>query len=254
MNDLRNNETEESGDSPANFQDCMKLFFKEICNLRQKNDSGQHSFNLPTHDPDNSKFSTDEWIEHINDLKEQVEVSDCIMILKAGEALQGSGKTFFDGWKPFTRNWANFVYDLRIRFPNQETWHTKLLKAATMESSDFNSLCEYAMEKIRCIYQFEPQLVWEKVLCPVIGGVTNDSTRQRIRMNIPKDQRELMSLLRQCDNEVQDDQRRIAKRPRMDTTRPHGNNERAQRERHCFNCGKNGHLRQNCRRLPNLTT
>ncbi|KAK9752147.1 hypothetical protein QE152_g4468 [Popillia japonica] len=138
-----------------------------------------------------------EWLEDVNDIRIGQRVNEQIMILKAGQALQGKARKFYDGWRPSVRNWDNFEEDLLTAFPDYETYHTKLLRAANMKSSDFSTISEYGLAKVRSLYRYYPDLPWDRVLSPVIGGITSDAVRGGIRLHQPKDQKELMLLLRQ---------------------------------------------------------
>ncbi|KAK9753313.1 hypothetical protein QE152_g3501 [Popillia japonica] len=171
-----------------------------------------------------------EWLEDVNDIRIGQRVNEQIMILKAGEASQGKARKFYDGWRPSVRNWDNFEEDFLTAFLNYETYHTKLLRAANMKSSDFSCISEYGLANY-------PDLPWNRVSSPVIGGITSNAVRGGIRLHQPKDQKELMLLLGQYEAK-NDSGEPPAKR--------HKTENKSQFLGKCFSCGKTGHKRYQC--------
>jgi hypothetical protein len=158
------------------------------------------------------------------------------MILKAVAALQGKARKFYNGWRPLVRTWATFEDDLITAFPDHETWHTKLVRAANMKSSDFDSISEYAIEKIRSLYRFYSDLPWDRILSPVVGRIESIALRTAINLHQPKNQKELMLLLRQ--NELEEPP---TKRPRVDQIHYFSGK--------CFACNKTGHKKYQCKNV-----
>lgn len=180
---------------PSNMQQMMEHFFQQLVNMSQTtarasegsgNGVEKIDFKLTRYDPDNSNYSMAEWLKDVNVIKIEQKISEQVMILKAGEALQGKARRFYDGWRPLVRNWSSFEEDLLTAFPDHETFHTKLLRAANMRSSEFNSISEYGLEKVRSLYRYYPDLPWDRVLSPVIGGITSNAVRDGIRLHQPK--------------------------------------------------------------------
>ncbi|KAJ3615699.1 hypothetical protein MTP99_006730 [Tenebrio molitor] len=94
-----------------------------------------------TQDSHDTSYSIEEWLKDVNNIRTKIKIDDDIMILKAGAALQGKARKFYNGWRPLVRTWA-CEDDLVTAFPDHETWHTKLVRAANMKSSDFDSISE----------------------------------------------------------------------------------------------------------------
>jgi hypothetical protein len=142
------------------MQDFMKLFFTQFAQATKSVNSSDSrtvgkdeiSFQLTAYDPDDTSYSIEEWLKDVNNIRTKIKIDDDIMILKAGAALQGKVRKFYNGWRPLVRIWATFEDDLVTAFLDHETWHTKLVRAANMKSSDFDSISEYAIEKfVVCI-------------------------------------------------------------------------------------------------------
>jgi hypothetical protein len=241
-------ETEEtalnnSSNEPT-MQDFMKLFFSQFSQATKSlnpSDSrtvgkDEISFQLTAYDPDDTSYSIEEWLKDVNNIRTKIKIDDDIMILKAGAALQGKARKFYNGWRPLVRTWATFEDDLITAFPDHETWHTKLVRAANMKSSDFDSISEYAIEKIRSLYRFYSDLPWDRILSPVVGGIESSAVRAAINLHQPKNQKELMLLLRQ--NELEEPS---SKRPRVDQIHHFSGK--------CFACNKTGHKKYQCKNV-----
>ncbi|KAK9679884.1 hypothetical protein QE152_g39641 [Popillia japonica] len=106
--------------------------------------------------------------------------------------------------------------------------YTKLLRTANMKSSDFSSVSEYGLAKVRSLSR--PDLPWDSVLSAVIGGITSNAVRGNIRLHQPKDQKELMLLLKQYKAK-NDSREPPAKR--------HKTENKSQFLGKCFSCGEN---------------
>lgn len=174
----------------------------------------------------------------MNDIRIKQKISDQIMILKAGGALQGKARRFFNRWRPLVRNWTTFENDLLTAFPVHETWHSKLLRAANMKSSDFDSISEYGIEKVRSLYRHYSDLPWNRILSPVINGISSRAIREGIRLHHPENQKELMILLRRSETETE------VYEPRTERIK---SEDQSKFLRKYFTCGRNGHKKDQCR-------
>lgn len=203
----------------------------------------KHSFKFTKFDPDKSAYSMEEWLKDVNDVRLKTKIDDYLLILKVGEALIGKAKRFFEGWRPLVRNWVTFENDLLTAFPDQDTWHTKLMRAANMTSADYHSISEYVTEKIQSLERYYAELPWDRVLSPVIGGINSPAVREMIRLHQPTNQKDLMVLLRQYETES--DGISPPKRPKLKPVRRFGGK--------CFICGKTGHKNFQCREAQSGT-
>ncbi|KAH0812990.1 hypothetical protein GEV33_009802 [Tenebrio molitor] len=173
------------------MQDFMKLFFSQFAQTTKSvnpSDSrtvgkDEISFQLTAYDPDDTSYSIEEWLKDVNNIRTKIKIDDDIMIFKAGAALQGKARKFYNGWRPLIRTWATFEDDLITAFPDHETWHTKLVRAANMKSSDFDSISEYAIEKIRSLYRFYSDLPWDRILSPVVGRIESSAPQALLQVH-----------------------------------------------------------------------
>lgn len=202
------------------------------------------SFNLSVYDPDKSNFSVEEWLTDCRNFYDKYKIDEEIMILKIGDALQGRAKRFFNNWRPSIKNIRTLEDDLISAFPEKDTFHIKLVRAANMKSTDFPSISEYALEKIRALKRYYSELPWNRILSPVIGGIVSSSVREAIKLHQPNNQKELMLLLREYESHAE-----ITK-----TNLSESNKRRKIENKHseyfagkCYNCGKTGHKSGQCR-------
>jgi hypothetical protein len=220
---------------------------------------GYTAFKLTSYDPDNSAYAVSEWLEDATKLKEELNVSDNLMIAKASEALKNRGNRYCCDWRPIRRTWENFCADLITAFPDKETPGARAFKAATLRSHDCDSLCDYGNQKLRSIYRFYDQLPWDKVLSMIEYGLDHAEARASLHIQVPKSERELMTILSEFDA------RRAgsSKVPRYaeSTGLSKWRSDRKQRENRdieyakpskmfkgsCFKCGRQGHQQHECK-------
>lgn len=214
------------------------------------------AFKLTNYDPDKSVYSIKEWLDDAAKLKEELKVSDILMIAKAGEALKNRGYQYFCNWRPLSRTWDNFCNDLTIAFPDRETPGARAYRAAILRSHDCESLCDYGVQKLRCIQRFHDQLPWNTILSMVEHGLDHSEARSAVQIQKPASERELIKLLSDFDA------RRISstKKPKHQEmgawksesrlkgqVRDAGVERRKTLKGACFKCGRQGHHQDVCR-------
>lgn len=215
------------------------------------------TFKLTSYDPDNSAYGIHEWLEDATKLKDELGVSDNLMIAKAGEALKNRGYRYCCEWRPIRRTWETFCADLITAFPDKETAGAQAFKAATLRSRDCDSLCDYGNQKIRRIYRFYDKLPWDKVMSMIEFGLDHAEARAALHIQLPQSDRELMTILSDFDA------RRAAKRPlEVDQRKKQAIGERRDNSQErpkkfkgsCYNCGRQGHHRDACRQKQETPT
>lgn len=219
------------------------------------------SFKLTDYDPDNSAYSIEEWLHDATKLKEELSASDNLMISKASEALQNRGYRHCCDWRPRCRTWESFCADIIVAFPDKETPGTRAYKAATLRSSDCDSLCEYGNQKLRSINRFHDKLPWNTILSMVEYGLDHEETRAALHIQKPKSERELLQLLSESDARTAEPAkmskhtnlpvmttRNFKRRFHSDRGEGHVRKTKIIRGA-CFKCGRQGHRQSDCRNV-----
>lgn len=217
------------------------------------------SFKLTSFDPDKSAYSIEEWLDDATKLKEELKISDYLMIVKASEALKNRGYRYCCDWRPLNRTWKNLCDDLITAFPDKETPGARAYKASTLRSRDCESLCDYGTQKLRSISRFHNSLPWEKVLSMVEFGLDHTEARSALRIQNPDCDRELLKLLSEFDARRAGPSR-LFKPVEMPRSRVEHNDKRQREPKDsvmpdrpnkvfkgvCFKCGRPGHQQAAC--------
>ncbi|XP_044764435.1 uncharacterized protein LOC123320999 [Coccinella septempunctata] len=197
---------------------------------------------LAQFDPDDTTFSTKEWIEEVDRIKLETGMSDTVVVLKAGQALKRHAAKFYQNWKPILRNWSTFSRDLEIAFPQKGTPATRLKESMLISSANFSSLVEYAHVKLNSIRKFYNKFPWEIVLSLVTHDITNTEVKNRVVLQEPEDEMELLKLLSSFDSDaplVSDNSRKRSNQMKVETESRFNGQYRK--------CGYSGHKADDCR-------
>lgn len=216
-------------------------------------------FKLTSYDPDASAYSIEEWLTDATKLKEELNVSDILMITKAGEALKNRGHRYFCDWRPLCRSWQNFCADLTVAFPDRETPGSRAYRAATLRSRECDSLCEYGNQKLRNITRFHDKLPWNTILSMVEFGLDREDVCSALQLQKPNSERELMKILSEFDARLSRSSR-ISKHSEVVGGSRWKSERRSRKQQDmahvepkpkfqglCFKCGRYGHRQVACR-------
>jgi len=218
------------------------------------------SFKLTSYDPDNSAYSIEEWLADANKLKNEMNISDNLMIAKASEALKNRGYRYCCNWRPLCRNWQNFCDDLTVAFPDKDTPGVRAYKAVNLRSVECDSLCDYGNKKLRSISRFHDSLPWDKILSMVEYGLGHSEARAALQIQKPKSERDLLKLLSEFDARLSESPTRIIRTSDSNLRINKWKSERRSRDNQemgyekpkkifkgsCFKCGRQGHQQHAC--------
>lgn len=214
------------------------------------------SFKISSFDPDKSAYPIKEWLDDCTKLKEELNASDILMIAKAGDALRHRGYRYYCDWRPLTRSWANFCEDLITAFPDNETPGARAYTAATLRSTDCDSLCDYGNQKFRAISRFHDKLPWDTILSMIEHGLAHNEVRSALRIQKPLSERDVLKLFGEYDarrtKKTDSSGPSSARRTERHTPREHSRDAKQRRFSNdfigkCFKCGRPGHPQSKCR-------
>ncbi|KAF7278386.1 hypothetical protein GWI33_008514 [Rhynchophorus ferrugineus] len=86
-----------------------------------------------------------ELMENVTKIKQELSISESIIVLKARHSLRGRDPPFNQHWKPTVRIWMSFQQDFEIVFSEHGTPATP---------SSFHSFVDYENSKLRTIKRF----------------------------------------------------------------------------------------------------
>lgn len=154
---------------------------------------------LSSFDPDDTPYNMVEWMDDVTRIQQELKISDTVIVLKAGAALRGRAARFYKHWKPIVRNWASFRRDFEVAFPEQGTPATRVRACLAIVSSSFNSLVEYGNAKLSSIRRFYPDFPWNIVLSLIEYDIQNVEAKNRIYLQAPVSEEDLLKVLAVCD-------------------------------------------------------
>lgn len=202
-------------------------------------------FSLTSFDPDDTPFTIVEWMDDVSRIQQELGISDTLLVLKAGHALRGRAARFYQHWKPIVRDWDSFRRDFEIAFPELGTPATRIRDSLEITSSKYESLVEYGNAKLTSIRRFYTDFPWNIVLSLVEFDIQNTEVRNRICLQAPTCDAELLKLLAACDANKMNVGARVRDLSRK---RPYSSrDERPVFQGHCRRCHRYGHKEANCK-------
>lgn len=196
---------------------------------------------LTNFDPDDTPFTMTEWMDDVTRIQNELGISDTVIVLKAGHALRGRAARFYQHWKPIVRDWVSFRRDFEIAFPEQGTPATRIRACLAITSTNFDSLVEYGNAKLTSIKRFYPNFPWGIVLSLVEYDIQNVEVKNRISLQSPTCDAELLKLLAACDANKINEGGRLRKRA------SDFRDEHPGFQGKCRNCQRYGHKQINCK-------
>lgn len=82
-----------------------------------------------------AKDDTQVWLEQVEEIKKEFELSDLQIVVRIGNYLLDDAKLWYDNWSPLKREWHSFKNDFSEAFPKK-----KILGKLLIEAALFNSL------------------------------------------------------------------------------------------------------------------
>ncbi|KAG5865190.1 hypothetical protein JTB14_031897 [Gonioctena quinquepunctata] len=150
-------------------------------------------------DPDDTPYTMIEWMDEVTRIQLELNIFDMLIVLKAGNAVRGRATQFYEYWKPIKRDWASFRRDIEVAFPKQGTPATRVRACLRIVSYNFDYLVEYGNSKLASIKQFYHDFPWNIILSLVENDILDVKVKNRIRLQAPACEAELLKLLAVCD-------------------------------------------------------
>lgn len=204
---------------------------------------------LPIFDPTTSDLGAETWCNNIEALAKEFSWSSIATAARAGKALKGSAKLWFETWDPTEgRSWQNLRTELTALYPEKKNLAEKLQKAVLYTSDSADSYCEYAREKIRLLRNTKVAFSELQLVELVCGSISDVNVKMASFNSSVKTTSELISLF---TSYVKTKKRPLEQSGR-DSKDPSGpkrakNDSRTNDTTRCFNCNKIGHTRLHCR-------
>ncbi|XP_049818889.1 uncharacterized protein LOC126265706 [Aethina tumida] len=206
-------------------------------------------FRLASFDPDDTPFTMVEWMDDVTRIQQELEISDTLIVLKAGHALRGRAARFYQHWKPIIRDWASFRRDFEIAFPELGTPATRIRNCLAIKSSSFDSLVEYGNAKLTAIRRFYSDFPWNVVLSLVEYDIQNTEVKNRISLLAPTCDSELLKLLATCDaNKLNAGVRERE----LSRKRPYSFRDQRSFQGNCRRCQRYGHKAVDCKNAEKI--
>lgn len=202
-------------------------------------------FRLASFDPDDTPFTMVEWMDDVSRIQQELGITDTLIVLKAGHALRGRAARFYQHWKPIVRDWTSFRRDFEIAFPELGTPATRIRACLEITSSKFESLVEYGNAKLTSIRRFYADFPWNIVLSLIEYDIQNTEVKNRICLQAPTCDSELLKLLAACDANKMN----VSERMRdVSRKRPHSfRDDRFSFQGTCRRCHRYGHKEVHCK-------
>lgn len=213
---------------------------------------------LSTFDPDDTPFTMTEWMDEVTRIQQEFGLSDTLIVLKAGDALRGRAARFYKHWKPIARDWVSFRRDFEVAFPEQGTAATRVRACLAIKSSDFSSLVEYGNAKLAAIKRFYANFPWHIILSLLEYDVQNSEVKNRICLQAPSCETDLLKLLAVCDartvtetraasNNYLESRERSRKRHHNHPYHSRGSRSSSVSSGKCRKCHQYGHIQADCK-------
>jgi len=177
------------------------------------------------------------WIRRVEKVAEIHAATDGAVLLAASSKLTGSARRWYDIQEgSVIESWLNLRRELTRMFERKIPFYKAM---ARIEARGWypqkETFDEYAIDKLSLMHQLE--LPAQDVINLLIGGISQPMLRATALSLRSTSVEHFLETMRHITSGIADDQRR----------RPTPTNSPKQPSLECRNCGKKGHIHQNCR-------
>lgn len=196
-----------------------------------------------------AKDDTQVWLEQVEEIKKEFELSDLQIVVRIGNYLLDDAKLWYDNWSPLKREWHSFKNDFSEAFPKKKILGKLLIEAALFNSSSCNTYVSYVHKKLSLLKSVRANWCTNDLIELIVHGLTEDKIKDSLIMKDFESISDLIAYLSTVtkpvvSKNVYDTHPTPVKRPRIES-------RSMSDTRVCFGCGQPGHMWRNCRRSNN---
>lgn len=179
-------------------------------------------------------------------LPEQVEFgwSDVEILVRVGRFLIQNARKWYDDWSPEVRDWASFKREFSNAFPLRRNLGRLLSEAADYNSSACNTYDIYVHKKTALLHNLRVTWKEDDLVELIVHGISESHVRDAAVSRDCKTVPELLAYLTAFQKKTRDNPTDADSVP---SKRPHLARGEHRNRVTCYNCGKAGHLRKDCR-------
>ncbi len=225
----------------------MEEVLSELLTTIRSSRIAPDQINLPPFRPDVDDATS--WLQQADATKVEFSWSDLQILGRIGSFLTGESKLWFDNWvpPPTTRNWTTFKQDFLESFPPKKILGRLLHEASACRSSDFNTYTAYVRQKVTLLRNL--RVTWKDtdLIEIVIHGIDESNVQETASL---RDFQSVADLIVHFES-VPKPAKRLSSSTSVYTpvTKRPCPDEMQKKKRSCFNCGRTGHLQNQCRQL-----
>lgn len=150
---------------------------------------------LPDFDPDEHKFTIDEWCKQVDSLIYLRGFPMTTAMMKALSSLRGRAKLWADSNSHTLATWAEIKKELQLQFRAESRYINFVNKFRDYTSDDANTYAEYVAEAWRLFSRISPNAPDDLMIEAVISGIRPKFIQSELLRSTPKSQSELIANL-----------------------------------------------------------